>query len=223
MTFKKYLPVFITILFIQLNYSQKITKSITYNRNKDKSVSFYYNSDTPCSVLVILKFKNLTNASGNIIKKTITGFGGEIHTLQPIRPNKSIGFSYSAKTIFGNVNAKPNLDFKYILPFNEGKKVKVRNLNYLGEKFGNSAPKNWRSFQFLTKPNDTVIAIRKGVVIKASDGVKTDKTSRFGYKSNVNSIIIEHEDGTFARYSVLKNKSIMVNVGDTVYPSAPIA
>jgi len=208
---------------LKKNYSQKRTRNVTFERNKDKSVTFNYDSDIPSSVLLILTFNQLTNANEDIVKKTMKGYRGEILTLHPANQDEGIGFSYSYRTILGNVKAEPNFNFKYMLPFKKGRQVKVRYLNYLGKKFGNSVPKNWKYFQFLTKPNDTVLAIRKGVVVSVTDGIKTDKISEFNFKSKSNSIIIEHEDGTFARYNVLKDKSIMVNVGDIVYPSAPIA
>lgn len=220
---KEQVFILLLILCTNIGFSQTKTREITYQKNKDKSITFYYSSYNPSSVLLILTFNQLTNTSSKIIKKNITGYGGEIVTLHPIDSKQSINFSYSYRILLGNIEAKPDFNFKYILPFKKGKKIKVRNLSYLGKKFGNTAPKNWKSFQFLTKPNDTVLAIRKGIVVSVSDGIKAGKIDQFSYKSKVNSIIIEHQDGTFARYSVLKEKSSLVNIGDTVYPSTPIA
>lgn len=215
---------FIVFLFLlQPLIAQDETGKIEYVRNEDNSIDFKYSTYVPGSVLIILKFKQLTNSYGRIKKRTITGYGGNICTLKPIDSQRGIGFSYNYKKFYGNVDAKPDFNFKYILPFKKGKKIKVRNLNYLGKKFGNSAPKNWRSFQFLTKPNDTILAIRKGVVVQIVNDVEAKKDKKYDYKSNSNYILIEHEDGTFAKYDVLKKKSNMVNIGDAVYPSAPIA
>lgn len=223
MTLKKQLFILLTLFFVKLNSAQNPERSVTYERNEDKSITFNYNSGIPGSVLVILDFDQLENASSNIIKKTIRGYSGEIYTLKPINTDEGISFSYSTRMFFGNVDKKPDHKFKYILPFKNGKEVKVRNLSFLGKKFGNAAPKNWRSFQFLAKLNDTVLAVRKGIVISTSDDVEADKTKEYNFKSESNAITIEHKDGTFAKYQVLKDKSIMVDVGDTVYPSTPIA
>ncbi|WP_405564223.1 peptidoglycan DD-metalloendopeptidase family protein [Polaribacter sp. Asnod6-C07] len=206
-----------------LCYNFIFSQSISYKRNDDKSITFNYSSDVPGSVLIILTFTSLENASASVIKKTLKGYGGQIYTLNPLNSDESINFSYRSKIFYGDVKSEPEETFKYILPFKKGEKVKVRNLNFLGKKFGNSAPKNWKSWQFLTKLNDTVLAIRKGVVLSVSDEEKSDNTKKYGYKSKSNSIKIEHKDGTIATYSVLKENSIMVNVGDIVYPSAPIA
>ena len=207
----------------QLFLAQKKNSGVKYKRNKDKSVTFSYYSTMPSSVFIILKFKRLTNAFGDQVKKTVKGYSDVITTLNQINDDSGIGFSYSYKTFYGNLDKKPNHDFKYILPFKKNKTIKVRNLNYLGKKFGDKEPENWKSFQFLTSPNDTVFAIRKGIVVKVIDEFKSDNSKTYGYKNKSNAIIIEHEDGTLARYSVLKHKSLMVKVGDIVYPTAPIA
>ena len=223
MYLKKILPFLLLVLF-QFTNAQVRTDKVEYERNDDKSIDFTYSKATLGSTYVILKFKDLTNATSNTVKKTITGYGGSLVTLRPLNSNERIGFSYSYRIVRGNVDAKPDFDFKYILPVKYKKSIKVRNLNYLGKRFGGTEPKNWKSFQFLTEPNDTIYAVRKGVVIRAKDNYKSGKGSKeYGYKSKANYIIIEHEDGTMANYSVLKNNSIMVNVGDTVYPSAPLA
>lgn len=220
---KKLTLTYITLFSVAILFSQKTERKITYKRNDDKSITFNYSSDIPGSVLVILTFTRLENASANVIKSAVEGYGGQIYTLKPLNGSEGISFSYRSKMFYGNVKAKPDETFKYILPFKKDKKVKVRNLNFLGKKFGNAAPKNWKSWQFLMKPNDTILAIRKGIVISVSDEAKSDKTKKYGYRSNSNSIKIEHKDGTIANYSVLKENSIMVKVGDIVYPSAPIA
>lgn len=222
MAANKFLVAFFLVC-LTFGYSQVKSKGVKYDRNSDKSVTFRYENDIPGSVFVILKFSDLTNASYGTVKKTITGYLDELVTLHPNRPNENIGFSYSYRTIMGNANAKPDTTFIYALPFKDGKSVKVKNLNYLGTRFGNTEPKNWRSFQFLAQPNDTVYAVRKGMVIKIVDNNHSDETKEYSYNSKSNSVYIEHEDGTLAKYDVLKNNSVFVKLGDVVYPSNPLA
>lgn len=223
MRFKK-IVCLLLLIGIQFVEGQARTEGVLYERNDDKSIDFNYAKSTPGSIYVILKFKQLTNTTSEIIKKTISGYGGPLTTLLPNNLNESIGFSYSYRILSGNIDAKPDYNFKYILPFKTERRIKVRNLSYLGKKFGGSEPKNWRSLQFLTKPNDTVYAVRKGIVVSVKDGFKSETgVKEYNYKNKSNYLIIEHEDGTRARYGVLKNNKIMVKVGDEVYPSAPIA
>lgn len=218
--------VVLLIFFIgQIGLAQIRTQGVTHQRNNDKSVTFKYTNNVPGSVYVVLKFDQLSNASSDVIKKTIQGYSGELVTLYPQNTNEGINFSYAYRTLKGNLKAKPDTAFKYVLPFKRGTSIKVRDLGYLGKRFGDAEPKNWRSFMFLVKPNDTVYAIRKGVVISVIDGEKSDSSDdmEYSFKNKTNRLVIEHEDGTMASYGVLKNHSFMVGVGDVVYPSAPLA
>lgn len=220
---KNLLTIVFVICLFQINYAQTNKPGISFKRNDDKSVTFTYMKNSPGSVYIILKFTQLTNSSDDIVKATISGYRNTLTTLRPIDPKQGIGFAYGYTTLVGNVKADPDLEFKYILPFKNGKNVKVKNLSYLGKMFGNSEPKNFKAFQFLTEPNDTVFAIRKGIVVSVKDGYKADDEYEFSYKSEANSITVEHEDGTLANYDVLKDNSFMVGIGDTVYPSTPLA
>lgn len=182
--------IFLICLFIfsQFFYGQTVSRGVTTERHDNKSVTFSYVNDIPGSVYVVLKFNQLTNSSSDVIKQTIKGYGGELVTLQPNNLKEHISFSYSYRTLRGDVNAKPDTTFKYILPFKNGRNIKVRELSYLGKRFGGTEPKNWQSFQFLAKPNDTVYAIRKGLVVSIKDGEKpsTDNRKEYGYKSKSN-------------------------------------
>lgn len=220
---KKLLFTIFTLLILKVSFAQRQKSKVTYKRNKDNSVTFSYSSFLPNSVFIMLNFKNLTNASDDIVKETISGYGGQITTLRPINPDNGIGFSYSTRTFIGNLEKEPDHNFKYILPIKKGNDIKVRYLSYLGKRFGNKEPENWKSFQFLTSLNDTVYAIRKGIVIRIVDKYNNDSSKEFNYRSKSNSITIEHNDGTLANYKVLRKNSMMVKVGDIVYPSAPLA
>lgn len=219
----KLLPIVLFFSLIQITNGQNKKSGVTHKRNEDKSVSFFYEKNSPGSIYIILKFSQLTNSSGDLFKSTVNGYRSSLTTLRPIDPKQGIGFSYGYTTLIGNIKAEPNLDFKYILPFKNGKNVKVNYLSYLGKKFGNSEPKNFKAFQFLTESNDTIFAIRKGIVVSVKDRFKADDEYELSYKSEANSITIEHEDGTLANYKVLKNNSFMVDIGDTVYPTTPLA
>ena len=225
MTFWLIKKIFFFVFFLQFIYIQSQTRGVTYERNEDKSVTFTYFKNTPGSVYAILKFKQLTNANSDEIRRTIKGYGGRMLTLSPVNQKENIGFSYSSRSIIGNIEAEPDFQFKYVLPFKNEKEVKVRKLSYLGKRFGNSEPKNWTSFQFLTKLNDTVCAIRKGVVIRIKDEAIIEENDKleYGYRNKVSSVLIEHDDGTLASYDVLKKDSFMVTVGDIVFPSTALA
>jgi len=223
----KKLKIIVTTFFlvnIAVTYSQQKSLEITYKRNDDKTVDFYYKKINPGSTYIELKFSRLDNTShGRIIKKTIKGTSGSLFTLNPINIKKGIGFSYKYSYKNGDYRAKVNHDFKYVLPFKNEKEVQAFDMSYLGEKFGNKPPKNWKSIQFLRRLNDTVCASRKGIVVGLKNKFEADENNEYSYKREANYIIIEHNDGTLAKYGVLKKNSMMVKIGDKVYPSSPIA
>lgn len=211
----------VSIVGFNFIYSQQ--GKIEHVRNEDNSVTFSYNKNTPGSAFIILKFPSLTNARSGIVKKQITGYGSTLKTLQPIDKSRGIGFSTQSISIMGNVKAKPDTDFRYTFPFSNGKEVLVRSLRNLNDAYADNSPNSWRGFQFIAKAGDTIRAIRKGEVIEIINDFNEDKDLEYNFKSESNSIIIEHQDGTLAKYSVLKKDSFMVNVGDTVYPTSPLA
>ncbi|TYA74601.1 peptidoglycan DD-metalloendopeptidase family protein [Seonamhaeicola marinus] len=219
--------IFIALLTATFHFSfsqSNRAHGVSYERNDDKSVTFTYNGETSGTTYVVLKFKQLTNSTApNEIRTNVNGFSGILTTLYPTNSKEHISFSYSYRPIMGDINAKPNHNFKYVLPFKNGKEVMVRHLSFLGERMGGKKPKNWASFQFLVKPNDTVCAIRKGVVVNIIDGNAASNKAEYGYKNKSNSMLVEHDDGTIASYGVLKKNSFMVEVGDMVYPSTPLA
>lgn len=210
---------FIILFLFSITHAQ-----VHYERNDDNSLDFYYSKEHAGNNYIVLTFKNLSNTtSSSIIKKNIKGYNAKITTLFPIKTDEFIDYSYTYRTLTGNINSKPNFNFKYILPFKNKKTIKAKTLTFLGKKFGSSAPKNWISFQFLTEPNDTVYAIRKGIVVQKHDEKFPSKNLEYAYKRHSNFIKIEHNDGTLAIYEVLKENSILVEIGDVVYPTSPIA
>ncbi len=212
-------------LTFQTSFSQNTDiRKVTYKRNEDKSVTFSFNGETAGTTYVILKLSQLSNTTTpEVVRRSVRGFSGTLVTLFPDNKDQHISFSYSYRMLTGDIDAKPDRAFKYVLPFKKGKEVRVKHLGFLGKKLGGKTPKNFAAFQFLANENDTVCAIRKGVVVRIKDGYNSSKDGEFSYKSQANSILIEHEDGTMASYQVLKRGSFMVKVGDVVYPSTPLA
>lgn len=214
----------ITCLITLCCYSQQKPLEITFKRNDDKSIDFYFQKISPGSTFIVLNFSRLENSnSKRVIQKSIKGQSGTLFKLEPVDENRGINFSYSYSHILGNAKPKVSKEFNYLLPFKNGKEVVALDLSYLGKRFGNSEPKNWKSIQFLTKPNDTVYASRKGIVVKLQNEFDEDTSTEYSYKKEANYMIIEHADGTLAKYGVLKRNSMLVKMGDRVFPNTPLA
>ena len=122
----------------------------------------------------------------------------------------SVFFILSAKaqenwTPKSNPKIEPN--FLYALPYANETKTKVITEN----------PPS-KTINFYTEEPDTIVAIRKGKIIKIIESFANNPKS----KNKINELLIEHMDGTFATYQGFRN-GIFVKEGKTVYPGTPLA
>ncbi|RYE58633.1 MAG: hypothetical protein EOP48_03125, partial [Sphingobacteriales bacterium] len=83
-------------------------------------------------------------------------------------------------------------------------------------------PEDWKSYRFYTTEQDTVTAIRKGVVVEIKDLYETTEGDGVAYTSKTNELIIEHGDGTLATYRGFKKGSFKVKIGQTVFPGTSL-
>lgn len=220
----KFFCLLITFLFIFeiVVMSQGQNIKVESECNSDKSVSFKFEKKNFGTYYLQLNFKYLENANSIGYKGNITGYTGKLITIKPIDPQKPISFSYNYSYIRGKLNAKIDTGFVYLLPVSRGKTINVLNHSFLySQYFGSQKPRNWKSFKFEVSEGDTVFSSRKGLVVEVNEGFDPD--TAVVYASKNNAVLIEHEDGSFARYSVLKKGSVMVKPGETVYPHTPIA
>ncbi len=219
---KLILLTFLSFLSIGL-FAQPQKINIKTKQNEDKSVTFNYEKEVPGSYTLILDFDFLENAYGKKFVKTIDNKIGEIVDLEPINPYKEIRYTYRYWHFMGKYNPKFDSTFVYLLPLSTEKDFKVYQMTNLNEQYFNGEKaKNWTALLFETEIGDTVFATRKGQVIKLVDEFEYDSLHIVSYKSKVNELVIEHEDGTLARYSGIKKNSFMVKLGQTVYPRTPL-
>ena len=128
---------------------------------------------------------------------------------EPLNQNKKTCLE---RAQFGNP-----VDSEYILPFPVGKRY-VCSQSYCNPNGGHS---NQLAYDFALPIGDTVTAARSGIVKSIRDG-QPDNSGDIDVNSH-NFIMIQHEDGTVAFYAHLKQYSVFVNVGDTVYNGEAIA
>lgn len=202
------------------NYSIEISTQI----NDDRSVDFLYLKKDYGTFYLNLTFNQLVNTLAISYKGGIYSLNGKILTIKPLDQTKSVSYSYQYTYIRGELNPKIDSGFVYLLPISKGKTLRVMELkNLQNTYFGTTQPQGWKAFQFLVQAGDTVFSTRKGIVVDVKDGNVADSTMSYSYSNKSNSILIEHEDGTLALYDVLKNGSQMVEVGQKVFPHAPLA
>lgn len=206
-----------------LNLSaQKKVIEIIPKINKDKSVDFYYKKNEPGSYVLQILFSELYNSSDKGFKGTVKDASGLLFTLNPIDSKKHIRYSFKRRYYRGVYKAKIIDDFTYVLPFKEGHFITVREFKNASEYFLNQeAPKNWASFGITRSYADTVRCMRKGLVVKVIDKyIDYGVEKKFTPKKN--SVMVEHEDGTFATYKGFEKGSLKVKLGQTVYPQTQL-
>ena len=196
---------------------------IVYKVNPDKSVNFNYEKTDPGNYTIILNFKSLDNAVSPNKDYTVKNYSGSLLTLTPIIKENSISFSYSYSSIKGKLNPKYMADFVYLMPAKKGTKVKVADVGFLGARyFGNTTPDDWKVLRFSTENQDTVTAVRKGIVMNITEEEEPKETENLTYSSKINTTTIEHLDGTLATYKGFKKGSFAVKIGDTVFPGTAL-
>jgi len=206
-------------LTIQNLFSQNLI-TLNSHRNKDNSVDIEYSKNKSGSYCLYLNFTDYENTLTPQRKFVVKDTRGFLLKLSPITRNKSVRYSYTYMYRRGIPNSKVDTSFVYLLPFKSNTSVEVRYLNNLNAKyFDKEEPETWKAFQFISNRPDTVCSVRKGTVVNVVDNYSIDTTHAYSFSSKRNMIMIEHLDGTFARYQGLDGKNIFVKEGDEVLPN----
>ncbi len=210
------------ILTIQNLFSQN-TITLKSKRNNDNSVDIEYTKNKPGTYCIYLNFNNLENTLTPRKKFIVKDNNGFLEKLKPIDRNRFINYSYTYSYKRGIPNPKVDSTFVYLLPFKNNTTIEVRYLNNLETKyFDKEELDNFKAFQIIRDKPDTVCSIRKGVAISVINNYSIDTTYTYSYSSRRNSITIEHNDGTFAKYEGFDSDNIFIKEGDLVLPNQPL-
>lgn len=206
-----------------LLFAQQRELELSAQRMDDNSVDINFEKTAPGTFTVVIDFNNLRNTIQPFGKEyTIVGYKGKVLTLKPEDKNQGIGYGYSYSYIRGKYKPRLDKDFCYVLPYSPGVNCIVEESGFANEKyFGATKPDDWKSYFFSTTDEEPVTAIRKGTVVNVEDIYNDDGRAEF--TTNKNSLIIEHEDGSLARYVGFKNGSFKVKTGDEVFPNDTLA
>lgn len=211
-------------IFLLMGKAQERAVTIEAKRNDNKSIDFNYNKTDPGTHTVVIKFASLSNTMDPGGSFTAIDYSGRLFSLTPSNKEQGIGYgSYSTFYIRGKLKPKYNPNFIYLLPYKSEAKVQVAESGFLGATyFGKTAPEDWKAYRFYTSEQDTVTAIRKGLVVEVKDLYETEGEDGLTYTSKVNELTIEHPDGTIALYKGFKKGSFAVKVGQTVFPGTSL-
>lgn len=215
--------ILILLLFTIQNLFSQNSIVLNSKRNKDNSVDIEYTKNKPGTYCVNLDFKSYENTLTPRKKYIIKNTSGLLERLSPIDKNKFISYSYTYSYRRGIPNPKVDTSFVYLLPFKNNTTFEVKYLNNLEIKyFDKEEPENFKAFQSIRNKPDTICSVRKGIAVNVIDNYSIDTTNVYSYSSKRNSIMIEHNDGTFARYEGFDSENIFVKEGDAVLPNQPL-
>ncbi len=214
--------IFLALFLIgELAFSQKPIE-VNCKRNKDKSVDFSYQKNIPGTYSLIIEFSAMSNAHTPRKTYALKSSHGNLFRLKPIN-DKCIGFSYRYTYRRGISNPKVDSTFTYLFPFKDSKSVRVNFLQNVDHRyFSKELPQNWKAFEFSMDQADTVCAVRRGIVVEVTDEFNSDTTMTYSFTNKKNVVVVEHPDGTFARYRGFEKGKIFVEPGDRLIPNEPM-
>lgn len=128
---------------------------------------------------------------------------------------KQRGWSYQTKFryVLGDPNARPDLEFAYMLPLPRGKSFRVSQ-GFNGLK--SHKEEESRYAIDIAMPEGTPIAAIRGGVVLSVDQDFNVGGYRDRYRNKANQVLVLHDDGTVAVYAHLQLEGVMVSPGQRV-------
>jgi len=189
---------------------KSVDVSATRTENSIK-ISFYNTNSYPITIGVKAKYNALDivpNVSNEFVIKAKSSV---LYATLKIKGAKA-SYNYSWHWIMGSKNVQHTDTFLYTLPYKKGSAYMVSQ-GYNGTKThkGTSA----YSIDFAMPIGTKVYAARKGTVVKLKDDSAAGGYDK-KYASSGNYVRIMHIDGTFATYYHLKQRGVLVSIGQKV-------
>ena len=185
----------------------------------DNRLLFTADIDGYGTFTVRLHFDRLENVSaldltdGSTV--TVATRGGLFYTLMPRDAARPAEATFTADWLQGALNATPDADAVYRLPFAAGSTALAETLTPAQAGLMRANVLDFLMWQFTLEADDDVYAMRRGTVIRI-EGFGLTRTGG-------NTIVVEHADGTQASYTMLAEGSLQVACGDTVTPDTVLA
>lgn len=202
-------------------------QQVEFERSTGDSDKYQVNciNDEPYPLTFVVQFKDQSTFESSVRLPYISTAKANGHASFYVKRVKGItpNFAYSYKRYMGCINAKPDLDYPYLLPVAHGTQTQMKLLNNFSEKHdlkNRMLIKDWYSMAFQTNQGDTVYAARQGIVCSVKDDGELEGEG-YSMSTKENCVYLYHKDCTFARYSVLNE--IFVKKGQVVEAGQPIA
>jgi hypothetical protein len=216
------LGMLVCISGINAQYKVKMSSEPT-----EDGYDLYAENISQASYTVVVEFdilQNYTVVGGEPMIATVVPGRRKIGSVKRIQPEQSGNMSYKYRYYLGCSNTKVDTEVVYLLPVADGNATHFSALSYLNESLGGEKkPDQWNSGMFTMTKGDTVFAMRRGRVVEVEESHASDSTRNFSFHRDVNQVLIEQEDCTLARYSVLAQNQVFVSEGEMVEAGQPLA
>lgn len=185
----------------------------------DNRLLFTADIDGSGTFTVRMTFDRLENVAATDLEAgstvTVATRGGVFYSLLPRDAARPAEATFTADWMQGALDAQPDADFVYRLPFAAGHTALATTLTPAEAGMMRANVADFRMWQFALEAGDDVYAMRRGTVIRI-EGFGLTRTGG-------NTIVVEHADGTQASYTMLAEGSLQVACGDTVTPDTVLA
>lgn len=190
--------------------------SIT-NKKANGVTSFFVQNLQSAEVTVTIEAKVTNYKSDNALPVTLTVAPKskvEAFTLSPVDPNSDANWSYTYFATWGNLTAKHDDTYVYVLPFAAGEAYPVSQ-GFHGA-YSHTGGDSF-AIDFKMDIGTHVHAARGGVVVGSRDDSSLGGPDK-KYEWDANYVLIKHDDGTYGHYVHLQKGNNRVKVGDIVKP-----
>lgn len=208
------------ILILPNTVSAQPSVEIMAKRNSNGTFTFTYLKNVPGNYFVGVDFSNLQNALDPKFTKVVNKKRGTLFSLKPI--NFSVGISFGEyKTHYAKGNPFAIIDstFVYAVPFVAQSNVVLAPLKL--DTANKDTEEGKKSIGFLSD-DKRITAVRRGTVTDITLIEQDFEDDRFEIKDAIVNVLVEHQDGSYARYSGLGAGTLHVEINDEVLPADAI-
>ena len=226
---KLLLYIILSISFMAQGFSQQLEVTSRY---EGRDVVFDATFNGSGSYTLVLSFSELQGYKSLSGRKAIINIappfsGNSIYKLTEIEGARASTYRYSYQYFQGKYNAKPDLDFPYLLPVKPGENVRTFWLENIEATLGKSVTDKILGVTFSYTGVDTVYAIRSGQVVRVEnstrDRIKPEAGTVYYDEPSRSHIEVEHKDGTIARYVCMTSGKSLLEEGDRIIAGQPLA
>ena len=138
-----------------------------------------------------------------------------------VNPANGFTYRFAYNYMPGDVNAKPDADALYKLPFPAQRQFRVSQA--FGGKASHLDEQNYYAVDITMPEGTPVLAARDGVVMTVDNDFFGNGLDMKKYGDRANNVRIVHGDGTMAVYAHLALESVRVHVGERVHAGQVLA